>query len=422
MLTWIREKFGTVIISGIIGFIAFVFVFSGVLSPKATQGLHSGAVAATVNGDKISIQEFSRMYNQRIEFFRNLAGGKLTDDQLKGFKIKEAVLRDLVGRKLVNQESNRLGIIPSDEQIREQIKQYPVFLNEDGKFDVMRYKQILEANRLSPGGFEKQVRDDLSAQQFQSFFRNRVMVSSAEAKDHFIANGDRREFRYVVLDSEDIQKGIFIDPAELKKFLADPAKQNLAKAHFEGKKTTLHKGKTFEQVQNEIARGLVAAEKIDEIKKLTDGVSEKIVATLKPDGKGDAAVDAVLKPYGMIKVRRSGMVSALGGVIPGLGEAGELMRDAFLKDSPLDKTAKRYQVGARTVIVVVTGKDSADLSKFPEQAGKTMAQLQYRREQEIVETWMRKLSAEAKVEQNEAVMKDDEGVPGVPLADPGSDG
>ena len=51
MLTWIREKFGTVVISCIIGLIGFVFVFLGVFSPKATRGLHEGAVAGTVNGE-----------------------------------------------------------------------------------------------------------------------------------------------------------------------------------------------------------------------------------------------------------------------------------------------------------------------------------------------------------------------------------
>jgi hypothetical protein len=55
MLTWIREKFGKTIIGLIIGLLALVFVFYGVFSPKATRGIHEGAVAGTVNGDPISI-------------------------------------------------------------------------------------------------------------------------------------------------------------------------------------------------------------------------------------------------------------------------------------------------------------------------------------------------------------------------------
>src|SRR6476659_8472653 len=103
MLSWIREKFGTVVIGGIITFIAFVFVFYGVFNPKSTRGLHEGSVAGTVNGDPISISEFNRELNRRIELFKNLSGGKLTDEQIKTFRVREGVFQELVNRKLLAQ-------------------------------------------------------------------------------------------------------------------------------------------------------------------------------------------------------------------------------------------------------------------------------------------------------------------------------
>ena len=101
MLNWIREKFGRAVIGGIITFIAFVSVFYGVFSPKATRGLHEGAVAGTVNGDPISIADFNRELNRRMEFFKNLGGGKLSDEQLKSFRIREGVFQELANRKLM---------------------------------------------------------------------------------------------------------------------------------------------------------------------------------------------------------------------------------------------------------------------------------------------------------------------------------
>src|SRR4051795_6540082 len=109
MLSWIREKFGTAMIGGIIAFIAFVFVFYGVFSPKATRGLHEGSVAGTVNGDAISISDFNREVNRRIEMYKNMSGGKLTDEQLKGFQIREGVFKELVKKKLLLQEAKNLG-------------------------------------------------------------------------------------------------------------------------------------------------------------------------------------------------------------------------------------------------------------------------------------------------------------------------
>src|ERR1041385_469713 len=115
MLSWIREKFGTVVIGAIISLIAFVFVFYGVMNPRATRGMHEGAVAGTVNGEPISIQEFDRELRRRTEFFRGLMGGnKMTDDQLKAFKIRNMVFEELVRRKLLLQEADRQGLLASD--------------------------------------------------------------------------------------------------------------------------------------------------------------------------------------------------------------------------------------------------------------------------------------------------------------------
>src|SRR3954470_19314942 len=118
MLSWIREKFGTLLVGAIIGLIAFVFVFLGVFSPKSTRGLHEGAVAGTVNGDAISIPEFNREFNRRMEFFKNMGGGKLTDEQLKSFRIREGVFHELANRKLLIQEAQHQGLIAADEEVR----------------------------------------------------------------------------------------------------------------------------------------------------------------------------------------------------------------------------------------------------------------------------------------------------------------
>src|SRR5689334_4439720 len=114
MLAWIREKFGTAVIGTIISLIAFVFVFYGVFSPKATRGLHEGAVAGTVNGDPISISEFNRELSRRVEYFKNLTGGKLTEEQMKMFRLREGVFQELVNRKLLSQEAHHIGLTASD--------------------------------------------------------------------------------------------------------------------------------------------------------------------------------------------------------------------------------------------------------------------------------------------------------------------
>src|SRR5271170_3101408 len=102
MLTWIREKFGTVLIALIIGFIAFVFVFYGVFNPRSTRGLHEGSVAGTVNGDSISLAEYQQELKRRTDFFRGMMGGQnISEEQLKAFHLKGMVFQELVRKKQI---------------------------------------------------------------------------------------------------------------------------------------------------------------------------------------------------------------------------------------------------------------------------------------------------------------------------------
>src|SRR6185437_7639985 len=99
----------------IISVIAFIFVFYEVFIPKATRGLHEGSVAGTVNGDPISISDFRRELNRRVEFYKKMSGGKLTDEQLRLLKIQELVFQELANRKILLQEAKKQGLLASDE-------------------------------------------------------------------------------------------------------------------------------------------------------------------------------------------------------------------------------------------------------------------------------------------------------------------
>lgn len=127
MLTWIREKFGKILIGAIVTFIAFVFVFYGVFSPRRTQGFHSGTVAGIVNGDAITLSEFSKALDQRMNYFKALGGGKITPEQMKAFRLREGVFQELVSRRLMLQEADRQGLVASDEEVRTKVREMPVF-------------------------------------------------------------------------------------------------------------------------------------------------------------------------------------------------------------------------------------------------------------------------------------------------------
>jgi parvulin-like peptidyl-prolyl isomerase len=392
-----REKFGPAMVGGIIAFIAFVFIFSGVFTPKATRGLHEGAVAGTVNGDPISLAEFNREYSRRMEFFKNLGGGKLTDAQLRAFHMKEGVFQELVNRKLMIQEAQRVGMVPSDEEIRTRIREIPAFQKE-GKFDRAVYQQVLEANNFTPSGFERTVREDLSSQQWERYFRSRVRVSDEEVKQEYLLSNDKRTIKYVLLSNETGRKGVQVDPADVDKFLKDTAKVNLAKSQYEGKKETEYKGKSFDDVKTQIARDLLASEKIDQVQKVNENLASQLLNVLSDEKKANA----LLKNYGTT-VKSTNSVTRSSPYIAGVGEVRPLIVDAF---SDKLSQPKKYTVPAGVIVAVVTSAEKPDLSKFETEKEKLMSQILYRKERELFAEWQKKLSLQAKVERNKSVVND----------------
>ncbi|MDR3606487.1 MAG: SurA N-terminal domain-containing protein [Oligoflexia bacterium] len=410
LTTWFREKFGTLVVSGIIGLLALAFAISGIFSPSSTRGLHEGAVAGTVNGDPITIQDFQRSYNQRLEFFRQMAGGKMTDEQLKAFNIKGAVFQDLVRRRLMIQEAYKDGLIASDGEVKEAIRAIPAF-QEGGKFDTAKYKELLAANNYTPGGFERMVREDLSSERWRNYFQRRARVSDAEAREDFLVTNNKRNIKYVLLTNESGRKGLAVSAEDVQKFLATPAKLNLAKSQYESRKTTVYKGKTFDDVKDQIVRDLVMTEKLPEVQKINNQLADEVLPLMAASKASDAKINALLKKYGA-EVRSTGLITAENSFIPGIGQAKELQTDAFAAQSPIDPAtggkAKKYTTGSWILVAIVEESKKPDLPQFEAERGKILDQLRSKKEHELMDSWLRELNAKAKIKPNLSIVGDAE--------------
>lgn len=403
-MQWIREKFGATIVTLIVGLLSLVFVFYGVFAPKSTRGLHEGSVAGTVNGEAISVREYQQSLNQRLEFFRKMAGGKVTEDQLRAFRVQESVFRELVQRKLLVQEAQRMGLSASDEEVKQAILEIPAF-QKDGKFDMIAYKQTIEASPYgSTGNFEKLVRDDLSAQRWGDYFMRRIHVSDAEARQDFMVTHNKRNVKYVLLTSENGRKGIEVKSEEIKKYLSDASKMNLVKSQFEARKEADFKGKKLEAAQDEIARELIASERVAEVQKINEKIADQVLAAMSSEKGSDARVNAIVKAYGA-SVKSTGLFSQQGDMIPGIGESKELMADAFQAPSPIASHAKKYNQPGAVVVAVVSEVESPDAAKFDAERDTVIKQLTAKKQRSMYEAWLRKLTEKAKIDVNQDVVR-----------------
>jgi len=405
MFSWIRQKFGPVVVTLIIGGIASVFILTDFIAPRASRGMAGagGVEAGTVNGEVISAAEFLRELTRRTESLKQMTGGKLTDEQLKMFRVRESVFNELVQRKLVLQDCQKAGLVQSDGEVRAKIQELPYF-QKDGKFDITAYQNVLSGNRLTAGKFEDMIRDDLTMQRWVDVVRSRVRISEDEIQREFRIANEKRNLKYVVLDLEAGKKAVQIPATEIEAFLKDATKLARVKTRYEQDRATKFKDRKFEAVQREIAQDILAGERVDEARKANQKLADQIVNLL---GAGsDARVQALVKPLG-VEVKSSGLIT-VDSPIPGINDAQAIVQDAFAEKSPISLVqggkAKKYESPAWVVVAVVTDSKRPDMTKLSAETAKLEQQLRTRKERELEEEWIQELRGKAKIKVNSSVV------------------
>lgn len=394
MFNWIRVKMGPIVVTLIAGGIALVFILSDVFSSRLGGGGQAGGEAGSVNGESISRAEFNRELARRVESLKQMTGGKLTDEQLKMFRIRETVFNELVQRKLVLQEARDSGVLPTDEEVRDRIQELPYF-QKDGKFDLATYRNVLSANSLQPGRFEEMIRDELLLQSWSERMRSRIRVSDDEVRREFLVAEDQRRIRYVSLDLEAGRKAVRIPDSDIESFLKDAGKLERAKSRYEQQRGTTFKNRKFEAVQRQIAREILAGERVDEARKANQKLADQLVSVMGPGS--DARVKALLKPVGA-ELRTSDWVTLETPNLPGLGEVRPILEQAFA--GKLGKPAK-FETAAAVVVAVVTDSRRPDLKKLAGESAKIEQKVRFRKERELEEQWLRELREKARVRMDE---------------------
>lgn len=311
------------------------------------------------------------------------------------------VFDDLARRRLLIQEVKKQGIQAADEQVKDAIREMSVF-QKDKKFDILTYKQILEANQYTPGRFETVVRDDLSSQLWERYFMKRVSASLEELKKEYVLTQDKRKLKYVLLTTAATKKLVQVSPAEVQKYLSEEAKFNLVKSQYEAKKESDYKGKTLDAVKQTIAQELISGDRMSEAQKAGDELAEKIRPLLLASKKSDAQINSLLKSVGA-EIKTSDWLTRENTYLPGLGDVASIAKDAFSK-SGLTGEAKKYSLALGTVVAIAVESQAPDMSKFEEQRETLVKQVLMRKQRDLYQNWITELTKAAKIEKNATVL------------------
>lgn len=238
----------------IFGAIILVFAFLGLTPHQA--GLTTGGSAAVVNGDIVSLAEFTQTVEQMGKEPRFAQIQQLGGDFAQQM-IRQQALRALVDQKLLEQNIGKTGVYTPDGQVRDAISEIPAF-QDQGKFSPTRYVGYLQATRQDAGEFESRVRQQIATNRLAKTFSSALRPISIEHEIVEKIEGKKANAEVVTIPTENLIIPESIPASEVKGFLAKTDSEGRVKAYYD-----LHKADYSEPEKAKVRHILIKAVRSD---------------------------------------------------------------------------------------------------------------------------------------------------------------
>lgn len=258
-----------VLFSGII----IVFVFLG--NTPNHVGVAEGGTAASVNGQKVSLAEFSEqveMMSRNPRFAQLEQFGADFARQM----VRQQAITALIDQRLLGQNLGKMGLVTPDALVRDSIAEIQAF-QEDGRFSKTRYLGYLQATRQSPGEFEEKLRRELAQSRLARTFSAALRPLPFESDLIKGIEGKQANVEVVSVPTETLVVADGIPAAEVAAFLAKADSASRVKSYFD-----THKSEFSEVEKAKVRHILIRAPKADAaaVAKAKDEAG-KVVASLK---------------------------------------------------------------------------------------------------------------------------------------------
>lgn len=205
-----------------------LFVLFMVLSDSRISdiiGKRSNDVGS-VNGEKITYQEFSDLLEQYRQFQQQQTGQEIPESQMDMFR--DNVWDALVNQKLISQKIKEFGITVSDDEIKDELlgpnppaSVTRFFTDSLGNFNREAYESAIfnPQNKEAMKQVEEQVRQQLLQQKLQNTVTASVMVSESDIKQKFSEQNIKISADYVFIDANTIPESqIKVTEEDIEKY------------------------------------------------------------------------------------------------------------------------------------------------------------------------------------------------------------
>ncbi|MDD3519056.1 MAG: SurA N-terminal domain-containing protein [Chromatiales bacterium] len=217
MLQTIRDRASGWFAYLIVGFIIIPFALWGL---NEYFGGGAQLVAAEVNGVEIPVRAYQDEYRDQRQRLQAMFGGRVPPELLNEQVMRENAIQTLVRKELLQQLASKEGYRASPAAVLDAIRDIGAFQRE-GHFDVARYTQVLESQRLTKAGFEANIAQGLVLDQFQNGIRDSAFVPAASVEDYLRLRDQTRELSYLIVPAERYAATAQVDDAMVEQYFRE---------------------------------------------------------------------------------------------------------------------------------------------------------------------------------------------------------
>lgn len=215
LMTFLRNRAGYVLV-GAIAFAIIAFIVGDVINTGKPFWAASQRVVGTIDGEEVTIDQFTPKVDQSIAQFKQQYGGEV-NAQMQAMAVDNAWQAE-VANILLRKEYTRLGLAVSGDELFDLLqgkKPSPLILQyfgnpQTGEFDRAGVISSLKAQDKDPklkeqwDLLQQEIEKQALQQKYTNLVRNSVYVTSLEANDEYINRNKLANFRYVGLNYNSI--------------------------------------------------------------------------------------------------------------------------------------------------------------------------------------------------------------------------
>ena len=196
-----RKYAGYVIMTLLMGTLIISFALWGIgdmlrMGGRNTEVAHVGGfhipIYGWVGGTSVSIDEVRDRFNQQLDQIQRQTGQRPDTAQAARFGLNVRALQEVVQRTVIDAAMADYGIVVSDAQVRENIAQNPAFHGTNGKFDPVKFRNLLQQARVSEAAYVADIRREIGSSELFAIVRPEGLAPTILRDDIFKMESEKR--------------------------------------------------------------------------------------------------------------------------------------------------------------------------------------------------------------------------------------